>query len=123
MTTKLWVTLAGSAIAALLLAGTAPGRAEPSDMSARTVKFGQGLAAPPAEKSKPAPRGVASQGSRPAATQKREWTLQDAMPDHSASMRRPENPLAPQPKIGRLPLQDGTVGFETETLSKPAFPG
>jgi hypothetical protein len=101
----------------LLLAAAAPasGSAEQSDPPARTAKSSQG--ATPAQKpAKPAPRAAASPNTRAAAAQKQEWTLEHAMPDHSASMRQYDSP---PPKIGRVPLQSGpgTVGFETETRS------
>jgi hypothetical protein len=94
---------------ALLLAATAPGSAQSSDPSARTVKSNQVTAGRAARKPvKPAPRVTP-----PSAAQK-PWTIENALPDHSASIRQYDTP---QPKIGRVPLQSGpgTVGVETET--------
>jgi hypothetical protein len=46
--------------------------------------------------------------------------LQDALPDHSASMRQYDT-RPPSPSIGRVPLQSGpgTLGFETKTQVNP----
>ena len=111
--------LAGTALAALLLAAAAPasGSAQQSDPPARTAKSNQG-AAPAQKPAKPAQqRAAASPNTRAAATQKQEWTLEHALPDQSASMRQYDTP--PPLKIGRVPLQSGpgSVGFETETRS------
>jgi hypothetical protein len=52
--------------------------------------------------------------------QGRPWTLQDAMPENSASMRQYDTRPA-SPPIGRVPLQSGpgTLGFETKTQVNP----
>jgi hypothetical protein len=105
--------LAGSAAVALLFAaaGPLPGSAQPADPSARAVKPSQDTVSRPARKpAKPAPRAVSQSAVE------KPWTLENALPDHSSSLRQYDFPT-PQPKIGRVPLQSGpgTVGFETET--------
>jgi hypothetical protein len=109
----------------LAVALAAPGSAQQSDPSARTAKPDQGATVRPA--SKPA-KPVAAQNTRAAVktntktpeAQNRPWTLEDAMPDHSASMRQYDTRPA-SPGIGRVPLQSGpgTVGFETKTQVNP----
>ena len=68
---------------------------------------------------KPAQRGAAARNSRKTETQGRQWILEDALPDHSATMRQYEPPASPA--IGRVPLQSGpgTLGFETKTQVNP----
>jgi hypothetical protein len=105
--------------AMLLVAVPAPGSCEPVDSP--TVRSDPRPAAPPSSKpAKPAQRTGASQNSRtPAAQRQQEWTLQDALPDHSPAMRQYE-PQA-KPGLGRVPLQSGpgSFGFETENKVKP----
>jgi hypothetical protein len=117
----------------LAVALPAPGFAQQSDPSARTAKPDQGATVRPA--SKPA-KPVAAQNAKTTAktsdktsvktntktpdAQGRPWTLEDAMPDHSASMRQ-YDPRPASPGMGRVPLQSGpgTVGFETKTQVNP----
>jgi hypothetical protein len=113
--------LASAAIGATLLAVAlpAPGSAQQSDPATRTVKSAQGAATHPAPKpAKPVVRPGAAQAAKAPPAQ-RQWTLQDALPDHSPSMRQYDPP--PSPGIGRVPLQSGpgTVGFETKTQVNP----
>jgi hypothetical protein len=109
----------------LAVALPAPGSAQQSDPSARTAKPDQGGTVRPA--SKPA-KPIAAQNTKTAVktntktpeAQGRPWTLDDAMPDHSASMRQYDTRPA-SPGMGRVPLQSGpgTVGFETKTQVNP----
>jgi hypothetical protein len=117
MAAKSWICLAGAALL-LVTATPAPGSAQQADTPGRTAKSDQ--APRPAPKTvKPAPRASGSQASRAAGTQNRQWTLEDALPDHSAVLRQYEPPVSP--KIGRVPLQSGSgsVGFETENKVNP----
>ena len=115
----------------LVVALAAPGFAQQPDPSARTAKPDQGATVRSASKpAKPvaaetakttanttAKTSVKTNAKMPAA-QGRPWTLEDAMPDHSASMRQ-YDPRPASPGVGRLPLQSGTVGFETKTQVNP----
>jgi hypothetical protein len=107
----------------LVVALAAPGSAQQPDPSARTAKPDQGAtvrsAAKPAKPvaAQTAKTSVKTNAKVPAA-QGRPWTLEDAMPDHSASMRQ-YDPRPASPGIGRVPLQSGTVGFETKTQVNP----
>jgi hypothetical protein len=113
MTRSTTLHFSGIAVAASLLAtvAAAPGFAQGSDPSARAVTSNPVSANRPARKSaKPAPRApIVSASEKP-------WTLENALPDHSAAMRQYDY-TPPQSKFGRVPLQSGagTVGFETET--------
>ena len=101
--------LAGAALAAwaLAVASVTQGFAQAADSSTKTVKAKPTSVSPAARKpAKPTQREV-SRG----ATEK-PWTLENALPDNS-KITRPYEP--PQPKLGRMPLQSGTVGLETET--------
>jgi hypothetical protein len=115
--------LARSVIGAamLVVALPMPGRAQQSDPAKRSAKTVQSVTTYPASKqAKPIVRiGTAKRAKTPE-VEGRPWTLQDAMPDHSASMRQ-FDPRPPSPAIGRLPLQSGpgTVGFETKTQVNP----
>jgi len=127
-TTRMTWYLASAAIGAMMLAVAlpAPGLAQQSDPSARAAKSDQGVPARPA--SKPAKPAVArtsattntKTGAKPSETQGRPWTLQDAMPEHSAAMRQYDTRPS-SPGMGRLPLQSGpgSVGFETKTQVNP----
>jgi hypothetical protein len=117
---KTW-HLASAAIGATLLAVAlpAPGSAQQSDPATRTVKSAQGGAIRPTPTpAKPAVRPRAAQAAKTQPAQ-RQWTLQDALPDHSASVRQYNPP--PSPGVGRVPLQSGpgTLGFETKTQLNP----
>jgi len=123
--------LASAAIGATLLAVAlpVPGSAQQSDPATRTVKSAQGVAIRPAPTpAKPAVRPRAAEAAKTAQAAKtaaktqpaqRQWTLQDALPDHSASVRQYDPP--PSPGVGRVPLQSGpgTLGFETKTQLNP----
>ena len=111
----------------LAVALPAPGSAQQqSDPSARTAD--QGATARPASKpAKPVARTGTAQNAKTTANkttaktpgaQGRPWTLQDAMPADSASMRQ-YDPRPASPGIGRIPLQSGSVGFETKTQVNP----
>ena len=117
---KMW-RLASAAIGAALLAVALPalGFAQQSDNSARTAKSDHGAATH--QTLKPA-KSVARPGAGQAAKAppaERQWTLQDALPDHPVSRRQYDPPSSPG--MGRVPLQSGpgTVGFETKTQINP----
>jgi hypothetical protein len=118
------LALAAIGAATLVAALHAPASAQQSDPSVRTAKSTQGAATRPAPKpAKPVARAGAAQNAKANAktpeAQGRPWTLQDALPDRSASMRQYDPP--PSPGIGRVPLQSGpgTLGFETKTQVNP----
>jgi len=121
---KTW-HLASAAIGATLLAVAlpVPGSAQQSDPATRTVKSAEGVAIRPTlTPAKPVVRPGAAQAAKTAAKAQpaqRQWTLQDALPDHSASVRQYDPP--PSPSVGRVPLQSGpgTLGFETKTRLNP----
>jgi hypothetical protein len=115
----------------LAVALPVPASAQQSDPSARTAQSDQGAATRPTPKpAKPVVRTDAAQNAKTSnakrsnaktpEAQGRPWTLQDAMPDHSASMRQYDTRPA-SPPIGRVPLQSGpgTLGFETKTQVNP----
>ena len=107
----------------LAVALPAPASAQQYDPSARTAKSDPTAATRPAPKpAKPVVRPSAEQNAKTNAktpeAQGRTWTLQDAMPDHSASMRQYDTRPA-SPGMGRVPLQSGTLGFETKTQVNP----
>ncbi len=126
MTTKNRMHCASGLIGALMLAVVlpAPGSAQQSGPSGRTAQFDQTTATRPAPKpAKSVVRPGAEQNAKTGAhtpAQGRPWTLQDAMPDRSASMRQYDTRPA-SPPIGRVPLQSGpgTLGFETKTQVNP----
>jgi hypothetical protein len=111
----------------LAVALSAPASAQQSDPSARTAQSDQSAASRPTPKpAKPVVRPGAGQNAKTTAkinaktpeAQGRPWTLQDAMPDRSASMRQYDTRPA-SPPIGRVPLQSGSVGFDTKTQVDP----
>jgi hypothetical protein len=118
----------------LAVALPVPASAQQSDPSARTAQSDQGAATRPTPKpAKPVVRTDAAQNAKTSnaktsnaktsnpktpEAQGRRWTLQDAMPAHSASMRQYDTRPA-SPPIGRVPLQSGTLGFETKTQVDP----
>src|SRR5260221_1804981 len=126
MTAKNRMHFASGLIGALVLAIALPGpaSAQQSDPWARTAKSDPTAATRPAPKpAKPVVRPGAEQNAKTSnaktlEAQGRPWTLQDAMPDHSASMRQYDTRPA-SPGIGRVPLQSGTLGFETKTQVNP----
>jgi hypothetical protein len=128
-----WVTrhftsaLIGAAMLAIALPVAA--FAQQSDPSARTAKPDQGatVRAAPAkpvagDKTKTATKTAAKTSVKTNAkapeAQGRPWTLEDAMPDRSPSMRQYDTRPA-SPGVGRVPLQSGSVGFETKTQVNP----
>ena len=123
MTWHLVSAFTGAVMLAVALA--APAFAQQSESAARTAKSDQGAAAHPA--SRPAKTVVrtgaapnAKTGAKTPEAQGRPWTLQDAMPEHSASMRQHDT-RPDSPGMGRMPLQSGpgTLGFETKTQVNP----
>ena len=115
----------------LAVALPVPASAQQSDPSARTAQSDQGAATRPTPKpAKPVVRTDAAQNAKTSnakrsnaktpEAQGRPWTLQDAMPDHSAAMRQYDTRPA-SPGVGRVPLQSGpgTLGFETKTQVNP----
>ena len=113
-TTHIAATALGAAMFGTVLPAT--GFAQQADKPAATAKSEQSAAT---KAVKPAQRGAATQNSRKTETPGRQWILEDALPDHSATMRQYEPPASPG--IGRVPLQSGpgTVGFETKTRVNP----
>jgi hypothetical protein len=126
---------AGALIGALMLAVAlpAPASAEQYDASARTAQSDQSAASRTPKLAKPVVRPGAEQNAKTSTAktnaktsaktpeaQGRPWTLQDAMPENSASMRQYDTRPA-SPPIGRVPLQSGpgTLGFETKTQVNP----
>ena len=126
MTTKSRMHFTSGLLGALMLAVVlpAPGSAQQSGPSGRTVQSDQTTATRPAPKlAKPVVRPDAEHNAKTSAqtpAHRRPWTLQDAMPDRSASMRQYDTRPA-SPPIGRVPLQSGpgTLGFETKTQVNP----
>jgi hypothetical protein len=127
MTAKNRTHFASGLIGALMLAVAlpAPASAQQSDPSARTTQPDQTAATRPTPKpAKPVVRPGAEQNAKTNAktpeAQGRQWTLQDALPDQSASMRQYDT-RPPSPGMGRVPLQSGpgTLGFETKTQVNP----
>jgi hypothetical protein len=122
---KTW-HFASALIGALMLAVAlpAPASAEQYDASARTAQSDQSAASRTPKPAKPVVRPGAQQNAKTSAktpeAQGRPWTLQDAMPENSASMRQYDTRPA-SPPIGRVPLQSGpgTLGFETKTQVNP----
>lgn len=134
---KIW-HFANALIGALMLAVAlpAPASAEQYDASARTAQSDQTAASRTPKPAKPVVRpGAESNAKTNAKTtartnartnakrpeaQGRTWTLQDAMPDNSASMRKYDTRPA-SPGVGRVPLQSGpgTLGFETKPQVNP----
>ena len=68
---------------------------------------------------KPAPRTTTAKNSQKTNPQAQQWTIENALPDHSAAMRQYEPP--PTPQIGRVPLRTGpgTIGFESDRRTNP----
>jgi hypothetical protein len=124
-------SLAYTILGVTMLALVTPASAQQSGASARTAKPDQDVEARPALKpAQPvlpaaAPQNIKTSAKRNTKAnsktpdpQGRPWTLEDAMPAHSAAMRQDD--LRPaSPGIGRVPLQSGSVGFETKTQVNP----
>lgn len=117
----------------LAVALPAPAFTQQSEPAAGTAKSDQAATARPASKpAKPVAHTGAAQNAKTGAktgakttaktpeAQGRPWTLQDAMPEHSASMRQHDT-RPDSPGMGRMPLQSGpgTLGFETKTQVNP----
>jgi hypothetical protein len=111
MTTHIAAALAAAVFVAAV---PAIGAAQQVAMPAPAAKANRGAAT---KALKPAQRTASS---TKAETRGRPWMLQDAMPDHSASLRyyAPEN--TSEPGLGRVPLRSGagTFGIATETKTK-----
>jgi hypothetical protein len=113
--------LTGALMLAVALPG--PGSAQQPGPLTRTAPSDQTAATRPAPKpAKPVVRPGAElkTNAKTPEAQGRPWTLQDAMPDRSASMRQYDT-RPTSPGVGRLPLQSGsgTLGFETKTQVNP----
>lgn len=119
MTSKHRIMHLAAALGVMAFAGAVPvtGSAQQLDKPARAAKSDQGAAAS-RPGTKPIERTKRSQNSRATETQAQQWTLQDAMPDHSAAMRY----YAPETtgEFGRVPLQSGpgSFGFTTDNKIK-----
>lgn len=46
------------------------------------------------------------------------WSIKDALPEHSSAISTRDSDTATKSTFGRIPLQSGTLGFETETKIK-----
>jgi len=67
----------------------------------------------------PKQRAATSQQPSVRAPQQKEWSLEDALPSRrSDAGTRRETPTISTPQLGRIPLESGTIGFETETKVK-----
>jgi hypothetical protein len=67
----------------------------------------------------PKPRATASQQPSVQVPPQKEWSLEDALPTRrSDAGSRRETPTMSTPQLGRIPLESGTFGFETETKVK-----
>jgi hypothetical protein len=111
--------IAAAALGAVVLVAALPsaGFAQLSDKPVRTVKPDQG-GATTAKPVKPIQRSAAP-NARTTEPQARQWTLQDAMPDHSASMRQYDRePIDRSHGLGRVPLQSGPGSFGITTDNK-----
>jgi hypothetical protein len=108
--------LAGTGLAALMMAVAAitPSAAQSSDPSAPKAKPKQATTRTASKPARPIPRDAL----RTAPAQ--QWTIENALPDHSASMRQYDY-VPPQQTFGRVPWQSGpgTVGFETDPKTNP----
>jgi hypothetical protein len=103
-------------LVAVMLAGGASGirAAQPSDHSPPS---GQAPATrSPAKAATKPPPGPARQAGRTGAAKAKPWSIEDALPERSGAL----NGSAPATdKFGRIPLQSGTVGFETKSQVNP----
>jgi hypothetical protein len=65
------------------------------------------------------PRTTSSQQTSGLAPPQREWSLEDALPNRRSNVgSRRETPTITTPQLGRIPLESGSFGFETETKVK-----
>jgi hypothetical protein len=113
MTTRTTTGIAAAFGAAVFVAAApAIGFAQQIVKPPPSAKADQGA---PTKPGKPAQRNASSPKAE---TPGRPWTLQDAMPDHSASLRyyAPEN--TGEPGLGRVRSGAGTFGIATETKTK-----
>jgi hypothetical protein len=87
--------------------------AQQSDKPARAAKPDRSAAAAPSTK-------PAKSAQRKTETPAGQWTLQDALPDHSAAMRYYAPESATGAGLGRVPLRSGpgTFGLATETKTR-----
>ena len=107
--------LRGAAFATVLLVATAaaPGLAQQADKSTA------GPNQPAAARSVPKP--VQPKGAAPkraSESQNRPWSLEDALPKGSSALPQSEPAKGTGAGLGRVPLQSGSFGFETETMVK-----
>ena len=114
-TWRLASALTGAALLAVALPG--PGSAQQSDPSARTAQSDQTAATRPAPKpAKPVVRPSAERNAKTTTktpeAQGRPWTLQDAMPDHSASMRQYDTRLYLRAELDGAHRFYGRLRFE-----------
>ena len=114
MTTRTTTHVVALGAAVFIATAPATGFAQQLVAPAPTAKADRGAATKPA---KPAQRHASSpKAEKPG----RPWTLQDALPDHSAAMRYDAPETTSEPGLGRVPLQSGpgTFGIDTETKTK-----
>jgi len=71
---------------------------------------------------RPAPKQRAATSQQPGVSesQRKEWSLEDALPSRRSGDARGTRdvPTISTPQLGRIPLESGTFGFETETRVK-----
>jgi hypothetical protein len=108
-----------AAVAAVMLSTALPAVAQQTNTAATPKSVQRTATRPAAKPAKPVQRSAASQSSRAAPAQSREWMLEDALPERSAIMRQYEP--AQSPAVGRVPLRSGpgSVGLTTDTLANP----
>jgi hypothetical protein len=111
--------LAAAAVAAVMLCAASPTAMAQKAGKTTPPPKADGAAAAVAKPAKPVQRTSASQNSRTAPAQSREWMLEDALPERSVIMRQYE-PARP-PDVGRVPLRSGpgSFGLTTDTASNP----
>ena len=68
----------------------------------------------------PRPKPPTVSARQESAPQAKPWSIEDALPSQSSALRAPAPASASgASNLGRIPLQQGSVGFETETKVKP----
>lgn len=110
----------------IALSAPAPISAQPS-----AQREGQATAGPPRDIRPPVPKTSKQSPAKQSAAQKRPapkeaaaepWTLEHALPggpNGAARANRREVPTLSSPRLGRIPLETGSFGLETETQLKP----
>lgn len=115
MTARMTTYIAAALAAAVFIAAVPTiGSAQQQIVKPAPAKADRGAATKPV---KPAQRNAsAPKAEMPG----RPWMLQDAMPDHSASLRYYAPDHTSEPGLGRIPLRSGagTFGIATETKTK-----